>query len=92
MILLKVSEEYQQYDDQRCSGSVRTNWACACLGEKKKISSCTEDNGWKTGFEFGSRSLLFGDCELLRSAGGCDMPSAGGSRPISPVRFEFIAH
>lgn len=91
MILLKVSEEHQQYDDQRCSGSVRTNWVCACLGAKR-ISLCTGENGWKTVSELGSRFLLFGDCELPRSAGCCDMPSAGGPRPISPLHFEFIAH
>lgn len=91
VILLKVSEEYQQYDDQRCLGSVRTNWVCACLGKKKDLF-VQRHNGWKTVFEFGSRFLFFGDCELPRSAGYCDMPSAGASRPISPVHFELIAH
>lgn len=92
MMLSKVSEEYRQYDDQRCWSSVRTNWVCACLGGKKKSLCVDKIMAEKQGFEFGSRFLLFGDCELLRSAGGCDIPSAGASRPISPVHFELVAH
>lgn len=76
-MLLKASEEYQQYDDQRCSGSVRTNWACACLGAKKKRSLrvqkiMAEKQGLSLGADF--YSLVTVSCFAVREAATCLPP------------------
>lgn len=77
MMPLKASEEYQQYDDQSCSGSVRTNWACACLGGKKKRSLCVqkimaEKQGLSLGADF--CSLVTVSCFAVREAATCLPP------------------